>query len=176
MTLGLESGTVRLVPHDPSWARLFEDEARRIGAAVGPALPLALEHMGSTAVPGLVAKPILDLLGGYPPDAAPEPYIAALVRAGYVPRGEQGIEGREFFRRGEPRAYHLHLAVRDGPFWRDHLAFRDALRARPAVRDAYAAVKLELARRFPRDRESYIEGKGEFVRRVVTKALSGETD
>lgn len=169
--LGLERGTVRLVPHDPAWAALFAAEAGRLRAALGPALPLALEHMGSTAVPGLAAKPILDLLGGYPPGAPVERWVRALVRAGYTHRGEQGIPGREFFRRGEPRAYHLHLAVRDGSFWREHLAFRDALRARPAVRDAYAALKLELARRHPRDREAYIEGKGAFVRQVVAEAL-----
>lgn len=172
MSLGLASGTVRLVMHDPAWATLFVAEAERLRAALGPELPLALEHMGSTAVPGLVAKPILDLLGGYPAGAAVEPYIQALVRAGYVHRGEQGIAGREFFRRGEPRAYHLHLTARSGAFWREHLAFRDALRSRPAVREAYAALKLELARRHPRDREAYIEGKGAFVRRVVSEALA----
>ena len=171
-SLGLESGTVRLAPHDPAWAALFAAEAQRLRAVLGPDRPLALEHTGSTAVPGLAAKPILDLLGGYPPGAPVEPYVAALVRAGYVHRGEQGIPGREFFRRGEPRAYHLHLAVQHGAFWREHLAFRDALRADTAVRDAYAALKLDLARRFPRDRESYIEGKGAFVRQVVAAALA----
>jgi GrpB-like predicted nucleotidyltransferase (UPF0157 family) len=70
-----------------------------------------------------------------------------------------------------PRAYHLHLAVRDGTFWREHLAFRDALRARPELCDAYAALKLELARRFPRDREAYTDGKTAFVRQVVADAL-----
>ncbi|HEU4629768.1 MAG TPA: GrpB family protein [Gemmatimonadaceae bacterium] len=171
-SLGLERGTVRLAPHDPAWATLFAAEAARIGSALGTELPLDLEHVGSTAVPGLVAKPILDLLGGYPPGAPVAPYVAALVRAGYVHRGEQGIPGREYFRRGEPRAYHLHLVVRDGPLWREHLAFRDALRADAALRDAYAALKLELARRHARDREAYTEGKGAFVREVVAGALA----
>jgi GrpB-like predicted nucleotidyltransferase (UPF0157 family) len=172
MPLGLESGTVRLVAYDPAWAALFADEARRIQAALGTVLPLVLEHMGSSAVPGLVSKPIVDILGGYPPGASVTPYVEALVDAGYLHRGEQGIPGREFFRRGMPRAYHLHLAARDGTFWREHLAFRDALRAQPEVRDAYAALKLELARRFPRDREAYTDGKTAFVRRVVAKTLA----
>ena len=172
MSLGLESGTVRLVPHDPAWAALFAAEARRVQAALGPDLPLALEHTGSTAVPGLVAKPVLDLLGGYPPGTPVESYIAALVGTGYVHRGEQGIPGREFFRRGEPRTYHLHLVVQHGPFWREHLAFRNTLRAQPAVREAYAALKVDLARRYPRDRAAYIEGKGVFVRQVVAEALT----
>lgn len=173
MSLGLESGTVRVVAYDPAWPLLFAAEAERLRAALAPALPLTLEHMGSTAVPGLVAKPILDILGGHPPGVPVAPYVAALVGAGYVHRGEQGIPGREFFRQGEPRAYHLHLASRGGRFWREHLAFRDALRLEPALRDAYAALKLELARRFPRNREAYIDGKGAFVRQVVALALGG---
>jgi GrpB-like predicted nucleotidyltransferase (UPF0157 family) len=171
MSLGLESGTVRVVPYDPRWAELFAAEADRIRAALGAELPLALEHMGSTAVPGLAAKPIIDLLGGYPPGAQAERYVEPLVRAGYIHRGEQEIPGREFFRRGAPRSYHLHVAVQGGTFWRTHLAFRDALRARPEVRDAYAALKMQLAQRFPRDREAYIEGKTAFVRQVVAEAL-----
>ena len=90
-------------------------------------------------------------------------------------RGEQGIPGREFFRRGDPRAYHLHLVVRDGTFWREHLAFRDALRNQPALREANAALKRTLAERYPRNREAYIEGKTAFVRRIVGEALPRKT-
>ena len=170
MSLGLERGTVRLVPYDAHWPELFRAEAARIHAAVGPDLPLSLEHMGSTAVPGLAAKPILDVLGGYPAGASVAPYVDALVGAGYVHRGEQGIPGREFFRRGDPRAYHLHLAVKEGSFWRDHLAFRDTLRRHPAARDAYAALKQSLVEQYPRNREAYITGKTAFVLRVVSEA------
>ncbi|MBC8087537.1 MAG: GrpB family protein [Phycisphaerae bacterium] len=170
-TLGLENCTVRLVAYDSAWPRLFGEEAARIRTFLESGTELALEHMGSTAVPGLTAKPILDILGGYPQGARVEPFTAALVRAGYAHRGEQDIPGREFFRRGEPRSYHVHLAVKDGVFWRDQLAFRDALRTMPDVRDGYAALKLELAQKFPRDREAYIDGKGAFVRRVIDAVL-----
>ena len=169
MSLGLESGVVRLVPYDPAWPELFVAEAARIRETIGRSLPIALEHMGSTAVAGLPAKPVLDLLGGYPAGANVRHYVSALCVAGYVHRGEQGIPGREFFRRGDPRAYHLHLAVERGTFWREHLAFRDALRASEELRNAYAALKLELARRFPNNREAYIEGKTAFVREVIEK-------
>ncbi|HJU65266.1 MAG TPA: GrpB family protein, partial [Gemmatimonadaceae bacterium] len=114
----------------------------------------------------------IDLLAGYPSGVPLERYIAALVRAGYVHRGQQDVPGREFFRRGEPRAYHLSLTSAGGPFWRAHLAFRDALRAAPELRDAYADLKMELARRFPRDREAYIEGKTAFVRQVLATPSS----
>lgn len=168
MSLGLESGTVRLAPYDPKWPSLFAAEADRLGklfAAAG--LPVLLEHTGSTGVPGLAAKPILDILGGYPQAANVPAYITVLTSAGYVHRGEQEIPGREFFRRGSPRAYHLHLTAIDSRFWRDHLTFRDRLRADDALRDAYANLKRGLAARFPRYREAYIAAKGSFVNEVL---------
>ncbi len=179
MSLGLASGVVTLVPSDPAWPALFADESARLHGAVAAAglPPLALEHVGSTAVPGLAAKPVLDLMGGAPAGIALLDYVPALVAAGYVHRGPQGIPEREFFRRGDPRAQHLHLVAHDGTFWREHLAFRDALRADPARRDAYAALKRALAERFPRDREAYTEGKTAFVRAVVAEwlAVAGAT-
>ena len=167
--LGLESGRVRLEPYDARWPALFDEEASRLQEAVAAAgLPrLVLEHMGSTAIPGLCAKPILDLLAGVAVGHRFGPYIEALVSAGYVHRGEQGIPGREFFRRGEPRAYHVHLATVGETFWRDHLRFRDALRRNAELRDAYGRLKQQLAARFPADREAYIEAKGPFVRAVL---------
>jgi GrpB-like predicted nucleotidyltransferase (UPF0157 family) len=168
MPLGLESGTVRVVPYDSNWPSLFAAEAERVRRLFSDAgLVVALEHTGSTAVPGLAAKPILDILAGYPEDALASEYIEILERADYVHRGEQGIPGREFFRRGDPRSYHVHLTAIGGTFWRDHLNFRDRLRADIALRDAYAALKHDLASRFPRDREAYIEGKTAFVKAVL---------
>ena len=169
MSLGLESGVVRVVAYDPVWPELFVAEAARIREVLGPSLPIALEHMGSTAIPGCAAKPILDVLGGYPAGSDVRRYVVALGTAGYQHRGEQGIAGREFFRRGNPRSYHLHLAAEQGQFWREQLAFRDALRASDELRDAYVALKLELARRFPDDREAYIDGKTAFVRDVIAR-------
>jgi len=168
MTLGLESGIVRLEPYDPAWPELFAAEAERLQKLfAGAGLVVTLEHTGSTSIPGLAAKPILDILGGYPEGTLVSEYIDVLTAAGYVHRGDQGIPGREFFRRGNPRAYHLHLTAIDSPFWRDHLAFRNRLRADEALRDAYAALKHDLAARFPRDREAYIEAKGSFVNDIL---------
>jgi GrpB-like predicted nucleotidyltransferase (UPF0157 family) len=167
--LGLESGTVRVVPYDARWPALYEDEARRIARAVAEAgLPsLELEHVGSTSVPGLAAKPILDLAAGFSSGAAAPGYIPVLESLGYVYRGDGGLPGREFFRRGVVRSHHLHLVQSGSMHWVRYLAFRDALRADPALRDAYARLKQELAARHPRDREAYIEGKTEFVEAVL---------
>jgi GrpB-like predicted nucleotidyltransferase (UPF0157 family) len=168
MPLGLESGTVRLVPYNSAWPTLFIEERDRLDQYFADAsLRATIEHTGSTAIPALAAKPILDILVGYPKGSSVAEYIDVLVRAGYAHRGEQGIPGREFFRRGDPRAYHIHLAAVGSTFWHDHLTFRDRLRADDSLRDAYAALKRDLAARFPRDRESYIEAKTSFVKAVL---------
>jgi len=166
--LGLESGVVRLVDYNPTWPELFRLEASRISDALAPLAP-RLEHVGSTAVPGLPAKPVLDILGGYTALEDLPDIIAGLRRAGYVHRGNQGIPGREFFRRGEPRSYHLHLTMVGTDFWREHLDFREFLRSDASLRDAYGVLKRQLASRYPLDREAYIEGKGPFVREALRR-------
>jgi GrpB-like predicted nucleotidyltransferase (UPF0157 family) len=171
--LGLESKTVRVVPYDDRWPSLFNAEAERIAEAIAAAgLPeLALEHVGSTAVPGLAAKPVLDIAAGYGPGIAPLAYVAVLESLQYVYRGNGGLPGREFFRRGEPRSHHVHLVQQDGTHWVRYLRFRDALRSDAGVRDAYAALKQALALRYPRDREAYILGKADFVERVCASTI-----
>lgn len=163
--LGLESRTVRLVSYDGRWPALFLAESGRLADAVSAAgIPsLHFEHVGSTAVPGLAAKPILDLAAGRRSEISAEIYIPVLEAAGYIYRGNGGLPGREFFRRGEPRSHHLHLVEYSGWHWQRYLGFRDALRADATLRDAYAALKRELAAQYPRDREAYIEGKTTFV-------------
>ncbi len=96
--------------------------------------------------------------------------LVALQRAGYTHRGEQGIPGRDFLRRGEPRQYHIHLTVVGSTFWHDHRDFRNWLRSHPGVAADYAALKQQLAARYPADREAYIEGKTAFVESVLQAA------
>jgi GrpB-like predicted nucleotidyltransferase (UPF0157 family) len=168
MSLGLAKGTVRVVPYDSTWPTLFAAEAKELRQRFeGAGLPLVLEHTGSTAVPGLAAKPVLDILAGYPAGAVVAEYIGVFTEAGYSHRGEQEIPGREFFRRGNPRAYHVHLTAIESSFWRDHLTFRNRLRSDHALRDTYATLKRDLATRFPRDREAYIAAKESFVKEVL---------
>ena len=128
------------------------------------------EHTGSTSIPGMAAKPILDILAGRRTDEEREPAIRALQAAGYVYRGEQEIPGRDFFRRGEPRQYHVHLAHSDSAFHRDHRAFRDYLRTHADAAAEYAALKRELAVKHPFDREAYIQGKTAFVEGILQLA------
>lgn len=169
--LGLESGRVRVVPYSDAWPALYEAESARIRTfLVASGLDVALEHTGSTAVPGLAAKPILDILAGLKREGDRSAVISAVVQAGYSHRGEQGIAGRNFFRRGEPRQYHVHLTTIGSTFWNDHRLFREVLRSEPAVARAYQALKHELAARYPTDREAYIEGKTSFVQATLASA------
>lgn len=168
-SLGLPSKHVVLVPYDERWPDLYAAEIARIVASDPRLRSIRFEHMGSTAIPGLCAKPIIDILAGYPARDPVSSIIEAFIGAEYVHRGESGIPGRQFFRRGDPRMYHLHLAAIDGKFWWDHLRFRDLLRNDASLRDAYASLKTELVARYPRDRESYIDAKGPFVRDVLAR-------
>jgi GrpB-like predicted nucleotidyltransferase (UPF0157 family) len=167
--LGLESGVVRLVEYDARWPELFAAEASRIRQHLGTS-PLRLEHIGSTSIPGMCAKPVLDILAGRPVVPSPRDYINALTRAGYEHRGERGVPGREYFRRGQPRAYHLHLVEEGSPLWRDYLAFRDYLRRHAEAARHFAEVKRAVAQRFPRDRDGYLNAKSAHVQRILELA------
>jgi GrpB-like predicted nucleotidyltransferase (UPF0157 family) len=167
--LGLASRTVRVESYDARWPAPFRAEAVRVSNAIEAAkLPaVAIEHIGSTAVPGLAAKPILDLAIGRRNQSSAGAYISVLEAAGYVYRGDGGLPGREFFRRGELRTHHVHLVEIGGWHWQRYLGFRDALRADPELREAYASLKRALAAEHPHDREAYIQGKTAFVEAVV---------
>jgi GrpB-like predicted nucleotidyltransferase (UPF0157 family) len=169
--LGLASGTVRVVPYDSAWPRLYAEEVERLLPFLDrEGVTLVFEHTGSTSIPGMAAKPILDILAARGTEVERAPAIRALQAAGYLYRGEQGIRGRDFFRRGDPRQYHVHLAEIHSSFWRDHRAFRDYLRSNAAAAAEYAALKHDLAAKYPFDREAYILGKTAFVERVLTLA------
>lgn len=155
-----------IAPYDPTWpAEFAAEEARILQACRGS--PIRLEHVGSTAVPGLDAKPIIDILAGCPPRANRAEYVAALRQIGYDHKGAFGIPGRNYFRRGSPRSHHVHMVSWSSAFWRRQLAFRDALRADAELRRQYAALKRDLARMFADDVERYAGAKGPFIASVL---------
>ncbi len=162
---------VYLVPYDPRWPRLFEEERARVETAVG-AWAEVIEHVGSTAVPGLDAKPVIDVLVGLGSMHDAGRCIRPLEGLGYECRGEAGVPGRLFFRRFREgqRAFHLHLAVLGGEVWNDRLLFRDHLRAHPETASEYARLKRELAARYRGDREAYTAAKTGFVGGVLEKS------
>ncbi len=169
--LGLERATVTLRPYDGRWAELFRLERLRLQTALGDDI-LAIEHIGSTSVPGLTAKPILDMGVAVERFEAAFALVPRLEELGYTFRGEQGIPRRHYFVQGsdQNRTHHLHLLEQSNPEWRDLLLFRDRLRAQPETIRAYEALKRQLAERYPNDRVAYTNGKVEFVRTVLDRA------
>lgn len=157
---------VVVVPYDPAWAERYRAEAARVRAALGDLVDGGvleeLEHVGSTSVPGLVAKPTIDLMGRVHPYPPTEASIAALETIGYTWRGEHGLPGRSYFTKG-PHAVHLHLVGFDSDHWERHRVFRDYLMAHKGARDRYAALKVDLAERFRNDRPAYQDGKSELI-------------
>jgi GrpB-like predicted nucleotidyltransferase (UPF0157 family) len=162
LLLGLHSGEVRLALDHAAWAEEFLRERERILAAVG-AQVCGVEHVGSTALPGVPAKPILDLLVGVENFEAARVCVAPLEALGYEYRGEYGIARRHYFVKGMPRTHHLHMHEVASEAWRSQLGFRDALRADPQLARHYAEAKTRLAAMHGRDREGYQAAKDEVI-------------
>ena len=145
---------------------LFAEEAVLLRRVVGDYV-VAIEHIGSTAICGILAKPIIDIAVGVEKLTDGEKCVVPLENIGYEYRGEHGIARRFYFVKGEPRTHHLHLVEKDSDFWRSHLLFRDYLRAHPAVAKEYENLKLELARKYANDRDAYLYGKTDFIENVL---------
>jgi GrpB-like predicted nucleotidyltransferase (UPF0157 family) len=164
---------IELVPHDQHWTQEFALERDRIVEALGSfeaggALEW-IEHVGSTAIPGIHAKPVLDIAAVVHPFPLIEDRREALGKLGYEYRGEAGIPGREFFRTN-PRTRHLHLFTFDSEAFFGHVFFRDYLRAHQQKALEYEALKLELASQFRTDREAYTNGKDKLVAQLNREA------
>jgi len=159
--LGLEQGVNRLVEYNPRWPRAFAEEAARIKAALGE-LALDIQHFGSTAVPGLRAKPIIDLVIGVAESDHGLLFIEPLAGLGYDYAGSQGIVDHHIFGRGIARTHLAHVVIHESESWRRCLGFRDRLRADAEAREAYEALKLRLAAGAA-SRAEYTWGKTRFV-------------
>jgi GrpB-like predicted nucleotidyltransferase (UPF0157 family) len=161
---------VTLVAYDAAWPALFEREAERVRGALG-GRALLLEHVGSTAIPGLAAKPIVDILLGVA-DAADEPaYLPALEGAGYVLRIRERAWHEHRMLKGPDTDVNLHVFTAGSEETERMLAFRDRLRTDAEDRERYAAVKRELAEREWSYIQDYADAKGEVVEEIIARAL-----
>jgi len=165
MMIGLQRHTVRVVEYSPKWASLGEDVCRKVRNAGGELL-VDVQHVGSTAVPGLPSKPILDVavaVGDL--DVLPK-LIEWFGGVGFLYRGDRGDDGDQLFvmeSSPEVRTTHLHVVEHGGTQWNDYLRFRDLLRHNPSIRNQYADLKQQLAIKFSDDRASYTASKQDFI-------------
>ncbi len=162
---------IRVVAHDPAWLARFEEERAVLEDAVGEWASGGIHHVGSTAVPGLEAKPIIDILVGVESLDAGRGCFEPLARLGYM-HAPYLPEEMHWFCKPHPsrRTHHLHLVPTGSRRYVEELTFRDQLRASPPTAAAYATLKRELTDRFAQDREAYTEAKGEFIRDVLAAA------
>jgi GrpB-like predicted nucleotidyltransferase (UPF0157 family) len=166
------STPISIVDYDEEWPLRYEDLAAKLRAVLGN-IVLRIEHVGSTAVRGLAAKPVVDLdvVVNSPNDV--ETAILKLAQFGYVHEGDLGVQGREAFRAPTGEIpHHLYVLVEGSAELERHLTFRDALRADPVLRDQYSSLKRSLAAEHAEDRAAYTDAKTAFVRAVLKRGLA----
>lgn len=165
---------VALVPHDPAWGLLAAEEIALITFGLGPVV-VRVEHVGSTSIPGLLAKPTIDLLPIVTNLEALDARAGAMVALGYDWRGEFGLEGRRYCTRDAPdgrRLFNVHCWAQGHPGSERHIAFRDYLRAHADEAKAYEAEKLRAAALCDDDKAKYAEAKSAWIAACQTRALA----
>ncbi len=168
--LGLKAGVVDVVPYAPYWPLLHAQESELIRRKLG-GLVRRIHHIGSTAVPGLTAKPIIDMLIELHDFRYLPMIVDRMSSLDYRHRGENGIPGRQYFTKGQPRAFHVHMFPSGHARVRSHVAFRNALRNDPVLLQSYATLKQDLAQRYKDDRGGYTDAKDNFIRAVLQRHI-----
>lgn len=169
-----QTASIIIVDYDPHWPALFAQEKARILAALGDRA-LAVEHIGSTAVAGLAAKPIIDIIVGVPSLQIGRTCVSPLQAVGYqyVPEFEVEMPERLYFRKrphGQERTHQIHMVELDGEFWERHILFRDYLRTHAPTARQYERLKRQLAARYAADRIAYTDAKTEFIQSIEAAA------
>lgn len=155
-----------------NWAKLFEEEAKKIRDILKDEV-LEIHHIGSTAVPSLKAKPIIDMMPVVKDIEGIDKYNEKMIQIGYEPLGELGIKGRRYFRKGgENRTHQIHIFQYDNALEIErHLAVRDYLKSHKEAVIEYGNLKARLAQQFPKDIEGYSDGKNDFIQNLERRAI-----
>lgn len=165
---GQKSAPIVVVRYDPSWRAKFESERGILAQILGPWVTGPIEHVGSTAVPGLAAKPVIDIMVAVESLEASRPAIAAAAEAGYLYWPYRADVMHWFCKPSDThRTHHLHIIPYGSRLWHSRLGFRDALRADSSLAAEYARLKLRLAEQYRYDREAYTDSKTAFVQRIL---------
>jgi GrpB-like predicted nucleotidyltransferase (UPF0157 family) len=159
--------------HNPRWFEYYAIEADRISSGL-PAGDIGVEHIGSTAVPGLLAKPIIDVMVGTKRSNNLPAVRAALVTIGYEDLGEAGVPGRIYFRKREGQAFNVALVEYDGSHWKSNLAIRDFLKVNPGAAQEYAEIKATAFQQGLRSLLAYSDFKAAFIAKLLREALASK--
>jgi inhibitor of KinA sporulation pathway (predicted exonuclease) len=162
---------VKIIEYDSGWPKEFEAEAARIRAVLGGHIK-EIEHVGSTALPGVAAKPTIDLMIGVATLEMTADIVGAFEKMDYRYFGEYSIPGRHFFRKGKPPTHHVHWVESGSEFWKKQLLFRDFMRSNPEDCARYVSLKKELAVKYKNDRDKYTLAKTEFIEEINRKAAA----
>lgn len=163
---------VEVVPHDPHWRDAFEAEAKQFAAALGDNV-VAVHHIGSTAIPNIYAKPVVDLLVEVRDITAVDERSTAMYSLGYEVMGEYGIRGRRYFRKDDragTRTHQIHTFAAGSAQVERHLAFRDYMIAHPEDARRYSELKRKLAEEHPQSMDDYMDGKDGFIKEIDRRA------
>lgn len=165
--------TIIVVPYDPNWPQMYAEEARSLEEAFGDLL-VEIHHIGSTSVPGLCAKPIIDIMPLVHDIEAVDAVNEGMAALGYLAKGESGIAGRRFFIKPSDteRTHNMHVFQIDNPETVRHVAFPEYLIAHPADAAEYCALKSQLAIQFPEDIIGYMAGKNDWIKTTERKAVA----
>jgi GrpB-like predicted nucleotidyltransferase (UPF0157 family) len=163
---------VKVSSYSEEWTLMFAKEVEELKLIFGNEI-VDIHHIGSTSVPELKAKPIIDIIPVVKNIDLVDKYNQEMCNIGYEPKGENGIPGRRYFQKGgDNRSHHIHIYQVGSYEIIRHLAFRDYLQRHPDVKKNYGELKEKLAQQFPYDIESYINGKEHLVREIEVKALN----
>lgn len=169
MGLGLADGELKFVEYNPMWADLFLEEKQKLEAVLRDRV-LDIQHIGSTSIPGMIAKPILDLSIAVDNFETAHNCIEPITSLGYQYLGEYGIARRHYFIKNQPRTHQIHVFEIASWQWQRHLLLRDYLIQYPEKAQAYADLKRKLYQEYKGDRAAYQEGKDEFLTQLETEA------
>ncbi len=160
---------VIVIDYNADWSNQYEQEKQQILLALGDTVT-NIQHIGSTSVPGLAAKPVIDILLGLKQIPPLLRQISSLEAIGYSYYGELGISERHYFRKGMPRTHQIHAVLVDSEFWKRHILFRDFLRNNPKAAQRYEALKRKLAQEFECDRTGYTNSKAPLIEQLLVEA------
>ncbi|HEX8289676.1 MAG TPA: GrpB family protein [Pyrinomonadaceae bacterium] len=165
--IGLPQGIVKLAEYNSDWQRIYAAEAKVLRGLICEYIA-DVQHIGSTSVEGLIAKPVIDIVIGAKKLGNVSFCISPLESIGYEYKGENGISERYYFGKGNPRLFHLHFVEYEGNLWKNYINFRNRLCENADLRDEYASLKRNLALQFEHNRAAYTDSKTSFIEKVLS--------